>query len=112
MSIYASLGSFGFPVRYPDNVEGMVNIWIQGVPAHINYEGPEWEWLPPPIPENSDFMRAVVFVEEGTGKGTDRCGQEYKEPILILSGLEFASIPFPEVMEKIAEHFAGKGKGK
>ena len=39
-------------------------------------------------------LRAVVSVVEGTAKGTVRSAQEYSAPLLVLSGIEYASAPF------------------
>ncbi len=48
-------------------------------------------------------MRAVFFVEPGDEKGTPRCGQEYVKPLLVLTGKEYESMPFPEVVAKLEE---------
>ena len=58
----------------------------------FGYEGgdPYAEFLPPPVAVSSDgdseFMRAVVIISEETKKGTARSGQEYVNPLLLLSG--------------------------
>jgi hypothetical protein len=46
-------------------------------------------------------LRAVVFVIKGTPKGTERSTQEYVDSLLILSGEEYASLPFGEIHERI-----------
>ena len=88
MSIYATLYEFAIRRFGEDEPHHLA---AQGVPAHIDYTGQGWEWLPPPVPYSDDLdvpqsMRAVVIVEHGTAKGTARCGQEYADPLLILSG--------------------------
>jgi hypothetical protein len=123
MSIYATLWSLKFP-RYGDDYIGCewIRVRAQGVPAHIGtptrgfgYDGgdPYSEFLPPPVELNADgdgeFMRAVVIVTEETQKGTARSAQEYINPLLVLSGREYASIPFVELHAKICDALRGKG---
>jgi hypothetical protein len=100
-----------FP-RYGDDYIGCewIRVTAQGVPARIgtatrrfDYEGsdPYAEFLPPAVEVNvegnSEFMRAVVIVTEETKKGTARSPQEYVNPLLVLSGQEYASISFAEL---------------
>ena len=58
---------------------------------------------------DSEFMRAVVFVTEETRKGTTRSPQEYANPLLVLSGQEYASISFVELHTRICDALRGKG---
>jgi hypothetical protein len=99
MSIYATLGEIGIR-RFGD--QRMIEILIQSVPAHIDYAGPEWDFLPPPVAE-SEPHRAVFFVEQGTEKGSERCGQEYLKPLLMLTGGEYESISFVELLNRLEE---------
>jgi hypothetical protein len=46
-------------------------------------------------------MRAVVFVREGTAKGTARSPQEYVSPLLVLPGQEYATVTFGQLHEMI-----------
>lgn len=123
MSIYATLWSLKFP-RFGDYYGGCewIRVTAQGVPAHIGtptpgegYEDgdPYAHFLPPPVEVNADgdaeFMRAVVIVTEETKKGTARSGQEYVNPLLVLSGRDYASIPFAELHERICDALRGKG---
>jgi len=123
MSIYATLWSLKFP-RYGDDYVGCewVEVIAQGVPGHIGtptqgfgYEDgdPYAEFLPPPVEVNaegdSEFMRAVVFVTEETKKGTARSGQEYVNPLYVLSGREYAAMSFAELHERICDALRGKG---
>ena len=123
MSIYATLWSLQFP-RYGDDYVGCewIRVRAQGVPAHIGtptrgfgYDGgdPYGEFLPPPVEVNADgdseFMRAVVVVTEETQKGIARSAQEYINPLLVLSGREYASIRFVELHAKICDALRGKG---
>ena len=100
MSIYATIGEIGIR-RFGD--QSMIDIMIQAVPAHIEYLGPEWDFLPPPVDPNGETNRAVVFVERGTTKGTDRCGQEYLRPLLMLSGSEYQKIGFAALLNRLEE---------
>jgi hypothetical protein len=123
MSIYATLWSLKFP-RYGDNYVGCewIGVTAQGVPAHIGtptpgfgYEDgdPYAEFLPPPVEVNAEgeskFMRAVVIITEETEKGTARSPQEYVNPLLVLSGRDYASISFVELHERICDALRGEG---
>ena len=115
MSIYATLWRLRFP-RYGDDHTGCdwVEVVAQGVPAHIgapapgvggDEEDPYATFLPPAVPvatdENGQTMRAVVFVTRGTPKGTERSAQEYVEPLLVLSGIEYATTSFTDLHRRI-----------
>ncbi|MGH7874198.1 MAG: hypothetical protein ACREQO_18505, partial [Candidatus Binatia bacterium] len=115
MSIYATLWWLKFP-RYGDEYIGCewIRVSAQGVPPHIGtptpgfgYEGgdPYAEFLPPAVTVNAesdgDLMRAVVIVTEESHKGTARSPQEYVNPLLVLSGREYASISFVQLHTRI-----------
>lgn len=121
MSIYATLWSLQFP-RYGDHYVDCewIEVTAQGVPAHIGTPTPGFgygapdpyaEFLPPPLPVNQDgdaeFMRAVVFVTHEGKKGTERSGQEYRDPLLVLSGKEYASMSFVELHDRICKALRG-----
>jgi len=123
MSIYATLCWLKFP-RYGDEYVGCewIRVTAQGVPAHVgtptpgfSYEDgdPYGEFLPPTVEVNAEgdneFMRAVVIVTEETRKGTARSGQEYANPLVVLSGREYASIPFVELHTRICDALRGAG---
>jgi hypothetical protein len=123
MSIYATLWWLKFP-RYGDEYVGCewIRVSAQGVPAHIGtptrgfgYEDgdPYAEFLPPAVEVNaegdSEFMRAVVIVTEETHKGTARSPQEYANPLVILSGPEYASISFVELHTRVCDALRGTG---
>lgn len=98
MSIYATLREFGIK-RFGD--KGCIEVFVQGVPPHIDYVGPEWEFLPPPVDPEGALMRAVFFVERGDDKGTERCGQECVKPLLMLTGKEYEEIRFVDLMARL-----------
>lgn len=100
MSIYATLHEIGVR-RFGD--EQFVEIWVQAVPPHIDYTGPEWDFLPPPVDPQGEIMRAVFFVEHGDDKGTPRNGQEYVKPLLMLSGGEYRQIHFDDLMTRLED---------
>ena len=52
-------------------------------------------------------LRAVVFVVEGTAKGTIRSAQEYSEPLFVLSGVEYASVPFSALHTRLCNALRG-----
>jgi hypothetical protein len=123
MSIYATLWWLKFP-RSGDDYIGCewIRVTAQGVPAHIGtptrgfgYEDgdPYAEFLPPAVEVNaegdSEFMRAVVIVSGETQKGTARSPQEYANPLLVLSGQEYASISFVELHTRICDALRGTG---
>lgn len=66
-------------------------------PVELNAEG------------DSEFMRAVVIITEKTQKGTARSPQEYVNPLLILSGRDYASISFVGLHARICDALRGKG---
>ena len=110
MSIYATLWALRFP-RYGEfhsNCE-WVTVLAQGVPAHVGAEhsDPYAAFLPAFPDSVAAEVRAVVFVVEGAAKGTDRSGQEYVAPLLVLPGTEYASIPFPVLHERLCEALRG-----
>jgi hypothetical protein len=115
MSIYATLYDLGIR-RFGD--EGYRRIFVQGVPAHINYVGPAWDWLPPPVNEPAGeeklTFRAVVIVEEGTLKGTSRCAQEYQDALLILNQDEWLNAGFDGLLQQIqaalSERYGGTAR--
>jgi hypothetical protein len=119
MSIYATLWQLKFP-RYGDAHTGCdwIEVIAQGVPAHIGSldedpagDDPYAAFLPPAIAVPSDdsgqVMRAVVFVTEGTPKGTARSPQEYVNPLLVLSGREYATITFEQLHELLRRALRG-----
>jgi hypothetical protein len=121
MSIYATLWRLKFP-RYGDDHTGCdwVDVIAQGVPAHIGtptpgfgYEDgdPYAAFLPPPVvilsEEDEQTLRAVVFISEGTPKGTERSHQEYVNPLLVLTGQEYATVSFGELHERICDALRG-----
>ena len=123
MSIYATLWTLKFP-KYGDAHIGCewIRVTAQGVPPHIGtptpgqgYEDgdPYGSFLPPPMAADADggaeFMRAVVIVTEETKKGTPRNSQEYIDPLLTLSGQEYASLPFAGLHGRICVALRGGG---
>jgi hypothetical protein len=67
--------------------------------------------LPPLRGSVAAGLRAVVFVAAGTVKGTARSAQEYRPPLLILSGTEYASLPFAALNERISDALRGSQPG-
>jgi len=121
MSIYTTLWRLKLP-RYGDAHTGCdwIEITAQGVPAHIGtptpgygYEDgdPYTAFLPPPVvilsEEAERMLRAVVFISEGTPKGTARSHQEYVNPLLVLTGTEYDTIPFGVLHERICDALRG-----
>lgn len=118
MSIYATLWTLKFPAL-GDDYTGCewVSVIAQGVPAHIGtpteghgYEAgdPYASFLPPAIPVLDDSedtaLRAVVLVREST----EKVGQEYIGPLLVVSGVEYAMMSFDALHERICDALRGR----
>ena len=121
MSIYATLWQLRFP-RAGDAYLGCdwVDVLAQGVPAHIGTPTPGYGYeagdpyalfLPPAlrvgVDASEDGLRAVVFVTGGMKKGTARAAQEYESPLLVLTGTEYASMPFQELHDRLCDALRG-----
>jgi len=119
MSIYATLWHLKFP-RYGDDHTDCewIDVIAQGVPAHIGsltfgcgYESgdPYADFLPPAIEADDDGvrLRAVVLITAGTEKGTSRSGQEYVNPLLVMSGSVYAALSFGELHEQLCAALHG-----
>jgi hypothetical protein len=46
-------------------------------------------------------MRAVGFIEAGAAKVTPRSGQEYVDPLLVMSGDEYAGVSFVDLHARL-----------
>ena len=92
----------------------------QGVPAHVGtptpgygYESgdPYEAFLPPALRidgrTSEDDLRAVVFVVRPSTKGTSRSGQEYESPLLVLTGTEYAAMPFQVLHDRLCTALRG-----
>jgi len=121
MSIYATLWVLRFPAKgdYHSRCD-WVDILAQSVPAHIGTPTPGFgsdgsdpfaTFLPPAIPVDEDGdaknPRAVVFVTKYSLKGTERNGQEYLSPLLVLTGQEYAEITFADLHDRICARLRG-----
>ena len=117
MSIYATLWSIQVQdPAAPFTDPRWVKVTAQAVPPHIGsptpgcgYEDgdPYAAFLPPAIETDEEgsakFNRAVVFVAEGTKKGTKRSGQEYVNPLFVITGEEYAKTIFDELLHRFQE---------
>jgi hypothetical protein len=110
MSIYATLWALQFP-RFGEFHIGCewVTVIAQGVPAHVGAEIPDpyISFLPERPNSVAVDLRAVVFVVEGTAKGTIHSAQEYSAPLFVLSGVDYASVPFSALHARICEALRG-----
>ena len=52
-------------------------------------------------------MRAVIFMTEYSVKRSDRNGQEYLSPLLVLSGQEYAQITFEDLHTRLCDALRG-----
>ena len=120
VSIYTTLWTVHFP-RGGEEYHGCawVEVRAQGVPAHIGTPTPGYgyedgdpfaDFLPPAITlegEDEDRLRAVVIVTSETRKGTARAGQEYVDPLLVLTGEEYERVTFSELHERVCSALRG-----
>jgi hypothetical protein len=91
----------------------------QGVPAHIGAASPGAAaedadpyagFLPAADGgggNEEEPLRAVVFVTEGTPKGTARSAQEYAAPLLVMLGREYARLTFTALHARICDALRG-----
>ena len=122
MSIYATLWRLQFPSHGDDHADGgWIEVLAQAVPAHIGTPTPGYGYesgdpyegfLPPPLRidriSSEDDLRAVVFVVSGSKKGTTRSGQEYESPLLVLTGSEYAGVPFQALHDRLCAVLRGR----
>ena len=121
MSIYATLWRIQFP-RGGDAHLGCdwVDVVAQGVPAFVGtptsgygyeYADPFASFLSPAVRiddrTSEDDLRAVVFVTSGSTKGTTRSGQEYESPLLVITGAEYAAVPFQLLHDRLCATLRG-----
>lgn len=117
MSIYSTLWSIQIEdPAAPFTDPSWVKITAQAVPPHIGsptpvcgYEDGDLyaDFLPPALETDENmhapWNRAVVFITNTTLKGTDRNPQEYVEPLLVLSGREYAAMSFDALHDRLQE---------
>ncbi|HUP25082.1 MAG TPA: hypothetical protein VNB06_19350 [Thermoanaerobaculia bacterium] len=121
MSIYATLWTLQFPREGLDYFHDCewIEVYAQGVPGHIGssnepgYEDgdPFADFLPPAIDYEGDEdgrFRAVVSVTSETKKGSARAGQEFVDPLLVLTGEEYEGMSFRDLHQRICDALRGQ----
>ena len=117
MSIYATLWSIQIQdPASPFTSPRWVEVTAQAVPPHIGSPTPGCgcedgdpysDFLPPALETDESgeaaYDRAVVFVTDETRKSTARNGQEYVDPLLVLTGEEYARMPFQVLLDRLQE---------
>lgn len=118
MSIYTTLWTLKFPA-HGDAHSGCEweTVMGQGVLGHIGtpteghgYESgdPYASFLPPaiPMPDDEDDLglRAIVIVRQRT----EKIGQEYIGPLLVLSGDEYRAMTFEVLHRRICDALRGR----
>ncbi|MGB8437737.1 MAG: hypothetical protein WCE38_26120 [Burkholderiales bacterium] len=110
MSIYATQWALQFPRSgdFHSSCE-WVTVLAQAVPADVGARaaGAYAVFLPPFPNSVANDLWAVVFVVQGAAKGTERAAQEYIAPLLILSGKEYAAMPFGVLHAKLCDALRG-----
>jgi len=110
MSIYATLWEIKLPKAHRFDTE-WVTVFAQAVPAHIGHPShypdgdPYSDFLPPIVecdPETGigPFYRAVVILVEGR---SEKIGQRYSTPLLVLTGEAYVRMSFQELFEAIEQ---------
>lgn len=110
MSIYATLWEMKLPRAHRFDEE-WVSVYAQAVPPHIGHpscypEGdPYADFLPPVVECDSEtgdgpHYRAVFILMEGRD---EKDGQRYTAPLLMLTGEDYAQIPFPTLLDAITD---------
>ena len=110
MSIYATLWEIKIPKNHRFDSE-WVSVYAQAVPAHIGHpshypEGDIYSDFLPPVVEcdpktgHGPFHRAVVIVAEGR---EEKIVQRYSDPLMTLTGREYAVMPFEDLLEAIKQ---------
>ena len=110
MSIYATLWEIKLPKAHRFDEE-WVSVYAQAVPPHIGHpscypEGDPYSDFLPPVVEcdpktgSGPFNRAVVILMEGRD---EKVGQRYTDPLLVLTGEEYAQIPFQALLDAITD---------
>lgn len=118
MSIYSTQWILKFP-RFGDAHSGCewVSVIGQGVPNHIGTPTPGYGYesgdpysgfLPPALPlvdedDEGTRLRAIVIVREDT----EKVGQEYIDPLVVLSGDEYDAMPFQLLHDRICNALRG-----
>lgn len=109
MSIYATLWEILVPPSDNSNGEWAC-VYAQAVPAHVGHpsqypDGDPYAAFLPDVVDDYDpetgkapYYRAVVIVQHWRNK---KKGQQYVDPLLVLSGKEYAQIPFPDLLDRI-----------
>ena len=110
MSIYATLWELKFPLYGQSHTDcEWETVLAQGVPDHIGEDGDSdyLAFLPARAQASENGLRAVVFIRAQQRKGTDRSPQEYPEPLLTLTGKEYAAVSFGGLHERLINALLG-----
>jgi hypothetical protein len=110
MSIYATLWEIKLPKAHAFDAE-WVSVYAQAVPPHIGHpshypEGdPYSDFLPPVVECDPNtglgpYNRAVVILMEGRD---EKVIQRYTDPLLVLTGEEYARMPFQDLLDAIEQ---------
>jgi hypothetical protein len=109
VSIYCTLWEIKLPRRHCFDNE-WVMVYAQAVPPHIGHPSvypdgdPYADFLPPVVQDyrpssgTVSFNRAVVIVQEGRDS---KDVQRYTDPLIVMTGEEYARIPFQELLDRI-----------
>ena len=101
MSIYCTLWALHFPsdgLGFRDDKDAGIEVFAQAVPSHIQNVV---TWLPKPVRDPGPYHRAVVITTDYDSKGTKRSGQEYRNPLLVVTGKEYASWTVDTLYERV-----------
>jgi hypothetical protein len=106
----SSRGSFEHWIDLTDGTqrrERWVEVYAQAVPAHIGHPSmypdgdPYADFLPPVVDYNPDIdcpPRAVLIIDEDH---SEKDGQRYLSPLLLLTGTEYEQLTFAALLDRI-----------
>jgi len=95
VSIYATLEKH--------SVDG-VQIYVQGVPAHIDWTGSEWDFLGPVEPDEN-WLRTIFVIDEFTGK----TGQRYDYWLFQMTPNEYVNSSWRELRPRVKQAMKERG---
>ena len=110
MSIYATLWELKFPLYGQSHTDcEWETVVAQGVPEHVGEDGDAdyLAFLPQREGSIANGLRAVVFIRRLQEKGTERSAQEYLNPLLMISGKEYGSASFANLLDRLTNALLG-----
>lgn len=89
-------------------IEGR-ELFVQGVPAHIDYTGKTWDFLGPPVRDDDPAGRQVFRTIFVVTAEVHKTGQRYDDWILQLTDAEYFETSWPAMRKRIRAALHSKG---